>query len=147
MIKKILATLITCFILVALIVIFYWRDTQYLPESADLINYFLILPVVITFILLSPWLIYKGYQTYKERKEQALAAEQNNNQAEDEQAPIAQASKWLNVNLYSAAVYNALGENDAILTGIKEFASPKLDPHLLSFQGLPILSYRIEELD
>jgi len=147
MIKKILATLITCFILVALIVIFYWRDTQYLPESADLINYFLILPIVITFVLLSPWLIYKGYQKYKEKKQQALAAEQNNNTAEDEQAPVAQESKWLNVNLYSAAAYSALGENDAILTGIKEFASPQLDPHLLSFQGLPILSYRIEELD
>ncbi|ENW08738.1 hypothetical protein [Acinetobacter beijerinckii] len=147
MIKKILATLISCFVLVGLIVIYYWRDIQYQPESTDLINYFLILPVVITFILLSPWLIYKGYQKYKEKKQQALAAEQNNNTVEDEQAPVAQESKWLNVNLYSAAAYSALGENDAILTGIKEFASPQLDPHLLSFQGLPILSYRIEELD
>lgn len=147
MIKKILATLITCFILVGLVVIFYWRDTQYLPESADLINYFLILPVVITFVLLSPWLIYKGYQKYKQKKQQALVAGQEENATEDEQAPALQESKWLHVNLYSAAAYHALGENDAVLDGIREFASPQLDPLLLNFQGLPILSYRIGALD
>ena len=68
MMKKILATLIACFILVGLVVIFYWRDIQYQPESADLINYFLILPVVISLLLLSPWLLYKTYQHYKEKK-------------------------------------------------------------------------------
>jgi len=57
MIKKILATLISCFILVGLIVIYYWRDIQYQPESVDLINYFLILPVAITLLFLFMMLI------------------------------------------------------------------------------------------
>ena len=64
MVKKILATLISCFILVGLVVVYYWRDIQYQPESADLINYFLILPVVMTLVLLSPWLIYKACLLY-----------------------------------------------------------------------------------
>lgn len=147
MIKKILATLISCFILVGLIVIYYWRDIQYQPESADLINYFLILPVAITLVLLSPWLIYKAYQHYKEKKQQALLAEQNQEDGSIEAQPIAQESKWLKLNLYAASAYSALGENDSIIEGIKQFSSPKLDQNLVNFHGIPILSYRIAELD
>ena len=147
MIKKILATLISCFILVGLIVIYYWRDIQYQPESADLINYFLILPVVITLLLLSPWLIYKAYQHHKEKKQQAILAAQSQKGGSTETEQIAQESKWLKLNLYAASAYSALGENDSIIEGIKQFSSPQLDQHLVNFHGVPILSYRIEALD
>lgn len=147
MIKKILATLISCFILVGLIVIYYWRDIQYQPESADLINYFLILPVAITLLLLSPWLIYKAYQHHKEKKQQAILAAQSQEGGSTETEQIAQESKWLKLNLYAASAYSALGENDSIIEGIKQFSSPQLDQHLVNFHGVPILSYRIEALD
>ncbi|MCH7289917.1 hypothetical protein MMP65_00340 [Acinetobacter sp. ANC 3926] len=147
MVKKILATLISCFILVGLVVVYYWRDIQYQPESADLINYFLILPVVITLVLLSPWLIYKAYQHHKEKKQQALQAEQNAEQNSTESQPIVLQSKWLKLNLYAAGAYSALGENDSILDGIKQFTSPQLDQDLVNFHGIPILSYRIADLD
>lgn len=147
MIKKILATLISCFILVGLIVIYYWRDIQYQPESADLINYFLILPVAITLVLLSPWLIYKAYQHHKEKKQQAILAAQSQEGGSTETEEIAQESKWLKLNLYAASAYSALGENDSIIEGIKQFSSPQLDQHLVNFHGVPILSYRIEALD
>lgn len=147
MIKKILATLISCFILVGLIVIYYWRDIQYQPESADLINYFLILPVAITLVLLSPWLIYKAYQHHKEKKQQAILAAQSQEGGSTETEQIAQESKWLKLNLYAASAYSALGENDSIIEGIKQFSSPQLDQHLVNFHGVPILSYRIEALD
>ncbi|WHP07124.1 hypothetical protein QLH32_06610 [Acinetobacter corruptisaponis] len=147
MVKKILATLISCFILIGLVVVYYWRDIQYQPESADLINYFLILPMVITLILLLPWLIYKAYQTYQQKKQQTLDTEQNQESGATEQQDAGPESKWLTLNLYAAGAYSALGENDAILEGIKAFTSPELDHKLLNFQGLPILSYRIEFLD
>nr|WP_314523000.1 hypothetical protein [uncultured Acinetobacter sp.] len=147
MIKKILATLISCFILVGLIVIYYWRDIQYQPESADLINYFLILPVAITFILLSPWLIYKAYKHHQEKKQQGILAAQSQEGGSTEAQPIAQESKWLKLNLYAASAYSALGENDSIIEGIKQFISPQLDHNLVNFHGVPILSYRIEALD
>ncbi|MGA6136281.1 hypothetical protein ACPER7_08230 [Acinetobacter dispersus] len=147
MIKKILATLISCFILVGLIVIYYWRDIQYQPESVDLINYFLILPVAITLVLLSPWLIYKAYQHHKEKKQQAILAAQSQESDSTETEQIAQESKWLKLNLYAASAYSALGENDSIIEGIKQFSSPQLDHHLVNFHGVPILSYRIEALD
>lgn len=147
MIKKILATLISCFILVGLIVIYYWRDIQYQPESVDLINYFLILPVAITLLLLSPWLIYKAYQHHKEKKQQAILAAQSQEGGSTETEEIAQESKWLKLNLYAASAYSALGENDSIIEGIKQFSSPQLDQHLVNFHGVPILSYRIEALD
>ena len=147
MIKKILATLISCFILVGLIVIYYWRDIQYQPESADLINYFLILPVAITFILLSPWLIYKAYKHHQEKKQQGILAAQSQEGGSTEAQPIAQESKWLKLNLYAASAYSAVGENDSIIEGIKQFISPQLDHNLVNFHGVPILSYRIEALD
>ncbi|UUM27252.1 hypothetical protein NQU59_16550 [Acinetobacter colistiniresistens] len=147
MMKKILATLIACFILVGLVVIFYWRDIQYQPESADLINYFLILPVVISLLLLSPWLIYKTYQHYKEKKQRVLQAEQEQEHRSTELSLPVLESKWLELNLYAAGAYSALGENDSILDGIKKFSSPQLDQNLVNFHGIPILSYRIEELD
>ena len=147
MVKKILATLISCFILTGLVVVYYWRDIQYQPESADLINYFLILPMVITLILLSPWLIYKTYQAYKQNKQQTLDNGQNQETGTAGQQGVVPESKWLKLNLYAAGAYSALGENEAILEGIKTFTSPELDHKLLNFQGLPILSYRIESLD
>ena len=69
MLKKILAALISSFIFVGLIIIYYWRDVEYQPQSADLINYLLILPCVITVILLLPWLIFKVYTHYKNKNE------------------------------------------------------------------------------
>ena len=147
MIKKILATLISSFILVGLIVVYYWRDIQYQPESADLIHYLLILPVVITLILLSPWLIYKAYQHHKEKKQQAELAAQNPDNVSSKSQAIVQESKWLKLNLFAASAYSALGENDSIIDGIKQFTSPQLDHNLVNFQGMPILSYRIEDLD
>ena len=147
MIKKILATLISSFILVGLIVVYYWRDIQYQPESADLINYLLILPVVITLILLSPWLIYKAYQHHQEKKQQAELAAQNPDNVSSKSQAIVQESKCLKSNLFAASAYSALGENDSIIDGIKQFTSPQLDHNLVNFQGMPILSYRIEDLD
>ncbi|RLZ11068.1 hypothetical protein EAH57_01440 [Acinetobacter sp. 2JN-4] len=146
MMKKIIAIFITCFLLVGLIVIYFWRDTQYQPESGDLIHYFLILPLIITSVLILPWLIYQAYQKYKDKKQQALAAEQSQNIEATEQKEV-QKSTWLELNIYAAGAYSALGENDSTLEGIKTLAGPLLDSNLLDAHGSPVLSYRIEALD
>lgn len=146
MMKKIIAIFITCFLLVGLIVIYFWRDTQYQPESGDLIHYFLILPLIITSVLILPWLIYQVYQKYKDKKQQALAAEQSQNIEATEQKEV-QKSTWLELNIYAAGAYSALGENDSTLEGIKTLAGPLLDSNLSDAHGSPVLSYRIEALD
>ena len=147
MVKKILATIISCFILVGLMVIYYWHDIQYQPESPDLIHYFLILPIVITMVLLSPWLLYTAYQHHQQKKQHALQSEQDAEQHLSEALPTVMEGQWLTLNLYGAGAYSALGENDAILQGIQSFTSPQLDFNLLNLYGLPILSYRIAALD
>ena len=147
MLKKILATLIGCFSLVGLVVIYYWRDIQYQPESADLIHYFIILPVVMTLVLLAPWLIYTAYQHYKDQKQKTLADEQEQAVKTNEHDVAPQESKWLKLNLYAASAYSVLGENDSIIDGMKQFSSPQLDHNLVNAYGLPILSYRLEDLD
>ncbi|MCH7336119.1 hypothetical protein [Acinetobacter sp. NIPH 2699] len=146
MIKKIIAIFISCFILVGLIVIYFWRDTQFQPESNDLIRYFVLLPLFITAVLISPWLIYQAYQKYKDKKQQALANEQGQNVDAIEPQPV-QKSTWLELNIYASGTYSALGENDSTLEGIKMLAGPLLDRNLSGSHGLPVLSYRIEALD
>lgn len=71
MIKKILLSFIAIFTVVSGIIIFYWRDVQYNPNKIDFFLYFLLLPAIITLVILSPWLIYSVYKSYKEKKEQA----------------------------------------------------------------------------
>ncbi len=147
MIKKILATLMSCFVLVALIVIFYWRDTHYQPESADLINYFIFLPIVITVVLLSPWFVYSVYQHRKKKKQQALSQQDERSDQKVDAEQVNQSSQWIALNVFAASAYHSFGENDAIVEGVKQFTSAQLDTALLNFQGLPILSYRVADLD
>jgi len=137
MLKKILGTLISSFIFVGLIIIYYWLDVEYQPQSTDLINYLLILPCVVTVILLLPWLIFKVYTHYKNKNENILPSEQ---EIIAESLSTVKESKWVELNLFTNTAYNSIGENEVILDGIRAFTSPQLDPYLLNHHGLPILS-------
>lgn len=68
MLKKILATFIGVFLTLSSLIILYWRDVQYEPERQDFLIYFGLLPLAITCLLLSPWLIYLAYQAYQSKK-------------------------------------------------------------------------------
>lgn len=145
MLKKILATFIGVFLTLSSLIILYWRDVQYEPERQDFLVYFGLLPLAITCFLLSPWLIYRAYQAYQSKKKQAELAQQKAQEAPSTQ--VTQQIEWLKLNIYAAHVYSALGEDGAILEQLKEYTSPELDLKLQNSNGLPILSYRIEELD
>ncbi|WP_151838921.1 hypothetical protein [Acinetobacter radioresistens] len=145
MLKKILATFIGVFLTLSSLIILYWRDVQYEPERQDFLIYFGLLPLAITCLLLSPWLIYLAYQAYQSKKKQAELAQQKAQEAPSTQ--VTQQIEWLKLNIYAAHVYSALGEDGAILEQLKEYTSPELDLKLQNSNGLPILSYRIEELD
>ena len=145
MLKKILATFIGVFLTLSSLIILYWRDVQYEPERQDFLAYFGLLPLAITCFLLSPWLIYRAYQAYQSKKKQAELAQQKAQEAPSTQ--VTQQIEWLKLNIYTAHVYSALGEDGAILEQLKEYTSPDLDLKLQNSNGLPILSYRIEELD
>ncbi|AYX97394.1 hypothetical protein ACUTA3_09560 [Acinetobacter baumannii] len=145
MIKKILLSFIAIFTVVSGFIIFYWRDVQYNPNKSDFFLYFLLLPAIITLVILSPWLIYSVYKSYKEKKEQAA----NQSQDDDSQKPsaaIEQPLEQLDFNVYSAFAIHALGENETIIEEIQNFKSPELDEQLLNSYGLPLLSYRIKDL-
>ncbi|RJL73402.1 hypothetical protein [Acinetobacter radioresistens] len=145
MLKKILATFIGVFLTLSSLIILYWKDVQYEPERQDFLVYFGLLPLAITCFLLSPWLIYRAYQAYQSKKKQAELAQQKVQEAPSTQ--VTQQIEWLKLNIYAAHVYSALGEDGAILEQLKEYTSPELDLKLQNSNGLPILSYRIEELD
>ncbi len=67
MIKKILLSFIAIFAVVNGIIIFYWRDVQYNPNKIGF-SFIFCVPAIITLVILSPWLIYSVYKSYKEKK-------------------------------------------------------------------------------
>ncbi|NNH35952.1 hypothetical protein HLH12_10420 [Acinetobacter sp. NIPH 2377] len=149
MIKIVLATFSSLFLMVSIAIIYYWRDVKYDPFSMDLLSYFIVLPLVLSLILLAPYLIYKAYHAYKKHKQQreiALLEQQSNKKISETNEKDAHV-KWLNLNIFSSSVFSAFGENESIIDALKNFKSPELDPHLTNGYGLPVLSYRITALD
>lgn len=148
MIKWIIGTFVSIFILVSTAIIFYWRDIQHDPDTADMLAFFVFLPLAITLLLTSPFIIYSAVQRYKKRQEEqkqqqeqtALAQQQI---PEEKVEPV----RTVALNLYSGYSQHAFGENEQIVEELKNFTSPELDHQLLNAYGLPILSYRIKDLD
>lgn len=149
MIKPILGTFSSIFLIVSIAIIYYWRDVQYDPSSMDLLSYFIVLPLVFSLILLSPYLIYQAYHAYKKRKQQReiVLLEQQSNKKISETNEKVEDVKWLNLNIFSSSTFSAFGENESIIDALKNFKSPELDQHLTNGYGLPVLSYRIKDLD
>ena len=152
MIKLFIGTFIGIVVLVSACVIYFWRDTAYDPSAIDLGLYFLALPLIITTLILSPFFAIKAIKAQKEKKQQqaeqeALLAEQQQIDALEQAKPKARPSEQFELHIYSAHSWHSFGENTEIIESIKEFKSPELDQKLLNSYGLPILSYRIQELD
>ena len=151
MIKLLIGTFSSSFILISMAIIYYWRDIQYDPSSIDLIAYFILLPALFSLILLSPYLIYRAYQYQKKRKEtqqQARLQQQKSDQLEREKNNVkTDVTQWLSFNVFSSFAVSAFGENETILEQMKKFRSPELDTNLTNAYGLPVLSYRITALD
>ncbi|TCB50756.1 hypothetical protein E0H80_07990 [Acinetobacter sp. ANC 4779] len=148
MIKLILGTFTSIFLMVSIAIIYYWRDIQYDPSSMDLLSYFIVIPLVLSLILLSPYLLYQAYYAYKKHKQQRKTAllEQPNKKI-PETNKIFEEFKFLNLNIFSSNALSAFGANESIINALKNFRSPELDQHLTNGCGLPVLSYRIKYLD
>ncbi|NNG77654.1 hypothetical protein HLH10_15605 [Acinetobacter sp. ANC 4277] len=148
MIKFILGTFTSIFLIVSIGIIYYWRDVQYDPSSMELLSYFIILPLVLSLTLLTPYLIYQAYHAYKKRKQRRETAllQQSNKEISETNEKIEDV-KWLNLNIFSSSAFSAFGENESIIDALKNFKSPELDQHLTNGYGLPVLSYRIKDLD
>lgn len=151
MIKRIIQTFIVLSIFNSVLVIYYWRDTQYDPSNIDFLLYFGILPLLICLLLLTPYFIYKAVKFYKQRQQeqkdrahQYLQAQQQELENKEE---LYQSIEDYTLNIFSAAAWHSFGENAEILQHMKQFKSPELDLELLNRFGLPILTYRIHSVD
>ncbi|WP_111885472.1 hypothetical protein [Acinetobacter sp. CFCC 11171] len=152
MLKLIIGTFSTLFVLCTAFVIFYWRDTGYDPTAFDLVTYFLLLPLALCAIILSPYLLYKGIQHQKEKKLEAEKraeeqAEQQQLEAIEQAKPKPIDVQQFRLNVYSSAAWHSFGENEQIIQDIQQFKSPELDDKLFNAYGLPVLSFRIKDLD
>lgn len=151
MIKRIIQTFIVLSVLNNVLVIYYWRDTQYDPSNIDFLLYFGILPLLICLLLLTPYFIYKAVKSYKKRQQEqkdrahkSLQAQQQELESKEE---LDQAIEDYTLNIFSAAAWHSFGENAEILQHMKQFKSPELDSELLNRFSLPILTYRIHAVD
>lgn len=145
MIKMILGVFVTIFVIVAAIVVFYWRDTNHDPSVQDMLLFFGLLPVALSMLCVMPFVLKKWYQESQEKKKKA---EQNELEKEDEVKELpAEQIEWVELNVFSTRTISAFGEDEAIWDELKNFKSPELDQKLLNGYGLPILSYRIADID
>ena len=147
MLKMIIATLLSIFILVSAMVVFYWRDVKYEPSGLDFLIYFGGIPVALTLVVLSPLLIQKWLKIRQERKQQQESAAQS-----DPYEPASATAKvaeleWTQLNIFASSSLSAMGEDEQHLQALQDYQSPELDRQLLNGYGLPMLSYRIAEID
>lgn len=144
MVKMILAVLVSMFVIVSTVVVLYWRDTGHNPSSQDLLIFFGLLPFALSLLIVMPFFIKKWYQESQEKKNQAQTTHQD---PVEVNTVSSEPVERIELNIWSATAYSALGENDGIWEQLKNFKSPELDPKLQNGYGLPILSYRIADLD
>lgn len=144
MIKVILGVLVSVFVLVSTFVILYWRDSNHDPSTSDLMIFFGLVPFAISLVILMPFFLKKWYRENQEKKktEQLKSAVP----VLEEEIPAHQI-EWVDLNVFSSSTLSALGENEAIWDELKNSKSPELDHNLLNGYGLPILSYRITDID
>lgn len=143
MIKIILGVFTTVFVLVSTIVVLYWRDINYDPSGQDFLIFFALVPFAISLVLLMPFFIKKWYQEQQEKKNNPDLVDEK----EQEEILAPEQIEWIKLNVFSTSALSALGEGAEIWEGLKSFKSPELDSKLQNGYGLPILSYRIADID
>ncbi|AOA58836.1 hypothetical protein [Acinetobacter larvae] len=148
MIKIIITTLLSIFLITCAVVVFYWRDAGFDPSKQDLLLYLGLLPLGISALVLSPYLLWKFYH-YKKNKalQQQLKKEQEQAATHDEYQDRQQAVELLSFQVFSTALQNAHGENATLFDKALENFSPNLDAQLVNAQGIALLAHRIEALD
>lgn len=146
MLKIILIVLLSAFISITLLMVSYWRDTQYDPNGLDLLIYLVVLPLSLSMLFLIPYI----WQKWKQQLNQANTAENtkaNMGQLSENTKHMDPRSETLTLAIYASAIQSGLGENNQLLNEIIQFTGPSLDQELIDLRGYPILSYRITAID
>lgn len=148
MIKLFFGTLLSILVIVSLVIIFYWRDTKYNPSGSDFFIFFGLIPFAITILIVAPVIIKKWYSKYQERKEQQqLEAQKYSEQQKQDETSTEDEIEWVNLNVYAVSSLSALGENEVNIQQLQQGVSAELDQKLVNGYGLPILSYRIQDIE
>ena len=148
MIKIILSTLVGVLLLVIALVVFYWRDIKYDPSGQDFLIYFGLIPVAVTLFILTPMFIKKIYEYRQKKKDQQVAeAEQRSEEQAQGEKQVEEKIEWTELKVFAVSSLSALAENEAHFDLLQEAVSPELDPQLLNAFGLPILSFRIKDIE
>lgn len=145
MLKIILSTLISVFIVVGTVVVFYWRDAKFDPSLQDMLIFLGLIPFGISLAVLSPYVVIKWLKYRKDKKIEQSKQEENSNEVveEKEQTPV----EYVKLQVIAASVESTTGKNQEIIDRLAEHFSAELDPKLVDSHGLATLSYRIQSVD
>ena len=153
MIRFTISAFLALAILIGTLVIYYWRDSNYDPSQMDLIRSFILLPLALCMLILSPFFVYKiihyfRNQKLQQQKKQELSALELEQQKEKQAENLVRKTvQHYSLNILSSAAWHCFGENEEIIQFMQQFRSPELDFQLHNNYGLPLLSYRITALD
>lgn len=148
MLKVIMMVLFGIFCSITLLMISYWRDAQYQPTDLDLWGYLVLLPLVLTMFIFSPY-FWKKWQNKRQQKTslQIESTEPNIDKSTHNTTQMDKDSECLTFAIYATAIHSGLGENNQLLDAVINLTAPMLDHSLINTHGHPILSYRITDID
>lgn len=152
MIKIIFICFGTFFFLIVTIVIFYWRDIQYIPNHSDLIFSFLLLPLGASLLVLLPYFVYKVVLLKRKNKiKPSMDKEQQTITGQSQQGNTdlntASSVETISLKVYSSHILHALGQDECLIQALHNIQAPSLDLDLSARLDTTILSYRIAEID
>lgn len=146
MLKIILSTLISVFLVISTITIFYWRDSKFDPSAQQISIYLGLIPLVISIVLLMPYLSMKWYTYHQKKKLQAEKNEVEKHENLDESNDKKKV-EHIQLQVFSAFLESAMGKNQDVFLKVAEMSGPELDGELENPDGITILSYRIQDFD
>lgn len=146
MLKVIVIVCSIIFFLTSTAIVFYWRDANYVPDAADLIFNFVLIPLGLSCIILLPYFLYKAVL---KRRDQSKNVDRSEDKVEQQRRDLDVEPQIIPVHLkvYSGHVCHALGWDETMIESMIQLQAPCLDPRLSESLGTSILSYRIEDLD
>lgn len=145
MLKVILGTVVSVFLAIISVAIFYWRDSKFDPSAQQMLVYLVVFPCIVSLVLLTPYFIIKwyGYQKNKKIAEQE-ATEQQQSLGEISEEPKIE---HIQLQIFSSSIETAVGENSQIIDQLPNIKAPKIDDVLINNKDEKILSYRVKKVD
>lgn len=147
-ILKIIGLFVVIFILVAIIVIYYWRDIYYQPSETEVFCYFLGIPILLTSFVCLIWVIknlFKSKQNQTKPETENKIANDNEIESAPKPSPE-QKSGQIDLKIYNPLLTCSLGDNHEILPNLIKGKAAEFDEILFNKYQLSVFTRKVDDL-